>query len=54
MPYEVAFEIPSGRLYIGDADDSEEVALQPGRWLLQFNVDDAAAAQHVELVMSPT
>ena len=53
LPYEVAFEVPSGRLYIGDADDSEEVALQPGRWLLQFDVDEAAEAQHVELVISP-
>jgi hypothetical protein len=53
FPYEVAFEVPSGRLYIGDADDSDEVALQPGRWLLQFNVDDAAEARHVELVVSP-
>ncbi|MDG4780052.1 hypothetical protein O7614_10410 [Micromonospora sp. WMMD961] len=53
LPYEVAFEVPSGRLYIGDADDSDEIALQPGRWLLQFQVDDAAEAQHVELVMSP-
>ncbi|MBF9132066.1 hypothetical protein I0C86_24330 [Plantactinospora sp. S1510] len=53
LPYEVAFEVPSGRLYIGDADESDEVALQPGRWLLQFNVDKAAEAQHVEMVVSP-
>ncbi len=53
LPYEVAFEVPSGRLYIGDADDSDEVALQPGRWLLQFDVDDAGEARHVDLVMSP-
>jgi hypothetical protein len=53
FPYEVAFEVRSGRLYIGDADDSDEVALLPGRWLLQFNVDDAVEAQHVDLVMSP-
>lgn len=53
MPHEVVFELASGRLYVGDADDSDEVALQPGRWLLQFDVDDPAEAQHVKLVMSP-
>ena len=53
FPYEVAFEVPSGRLYIGDADDSDEVALRAGRWLLQFKVDDAVEAQHVDLVISP-
>lgn len=53
LPYEVAFEVPSGRLYIGDPDNSDEITLQPGRWLLQFNVDDAAEAQRVGLVMSP-
>jgi hypothetical protein len=53
LPYEIAFEVPSGRLYVGDADDSDEVALQPGRWLLQLDVDDPAEAQHVRMVMSP-
>lgn len=53
LPHEVALELPSGRLYVGDADDGDEVALQPGRWLLQFDVDDLAEAQHVRLVMSP-
>jgi hypothetical protein len=53
LPYEIAFEVPSGQLYIGDADDSDEVALQPGRWLLQFDVDDPAEAHRVGLVMSP-
>lgn len=53
LPYEVAFDVPSGRLYIGDADDGDEVGLQRGRWLLQFDVDDPAEAQHVALVMSP-
>ena len=53
LPYEVAIEVPSGRLYIGDADDNDEVELYPGRWLLQFDVDHAAEAKHVGLVMSP-
>lgn len=44
---------PQGWLYIGDADNSDEITLQQGRWLLQFNVDDAAEAQRVDLVMSP-
>jgi hypothetical protein len=54
MQYEVAFEVPSGRLWIGDGDDSDEVALQPGRWLLQFTLDKATGARHVDLVISPT
>ncbi|MEH1129430.1 hypothetical protein [Micromonospora sp. CPCC 206061] len=53
LPYEVAFEVPSGRLNIGDADHSDEVALHPGPWLLQFDVDDTAEARHVGLVISP-
>lgn len=53
LPYEVAFEVPSGRLHVGDADESEEVALRSGRWLLQFDVDDPAEAHLVEVVMSP-
>jgi hypothetical protein len=53
LPYEIAFDVPSGRLYIGDADDSDEVGLQRGRWLLQFDVDDPAEAQQVGLVISP-
>jgi hypothetical protein len=53
LPHEFGFEVPSGRLYIGDADDSDEIALQPGRWLLQFDVDDPADARHVGLVISP-
>ncbi|MGN6794941.1 MAG: hypothetical protein ACTHJW_21350 [Streptosporangiaceae bacterium] len=53
FPYEVVLEVPSGRLYIGDADDSDEVALQAGRWLLQFKVDEAVEAQHVDLMISP-
>jgi hypothetical protein len=53
MPHEVALELASGRLYVGDADDSDEVALEQGRWLLQFDVDDPAEAQRVRLVVSP-
>lgn len=53
LPYEVAFAVPSGRLSFGDAYNTDEVALQPGRWLLQFSVDDAAEAKHVEPVLSP-
>ena len=53
LPHEFAFEVPSGRLYIGDADDSDEITLQPGRWLLQFDVDDPEEARHVGLVISP-
>ena len=53
LPYEIAFAVPSGRLSVGDADDSDEIPLQPGRWLLQFDVDDTAEAQHVCLVLSP-
>ncbi|BAL88847.1 hypothetical protein AMIS_36270 [Actinoplanes missouriensis 431] len=53
LSHEVAFQLPSGRLYIGDADDSDEIAVQSGRWLLQFDVDDPAQARHVRLVMSP-
>ncbi|MHA4950702.1 hypothetical protein ACX27O_25580 [Micromonospora sp. SD19] len=53
LPHEVAFQLPSGRLYIGDADESDEVAVHPGQWLLQFDVDDEAEARHVRLVMSP-
>jgi hypothetical protein len=52
FPYEVAFEVPSGEFYIGDAEDSDEIALHPGRWLLQFNLDSVEDARHVELVMS--
>jgi hypothetical protein len=51
--HEVAFDVPSGRLHVGDADDSDEVTLQPGRWLLQFNVDDVVEATQVDLVLSP-
>ncbi|GGN84143.1 hypothetical protein GCM10010112_63180 [Actinoplanes lobatus] len=53
LPYEVALDVPSGRLSIGDADDSDEVRLQRGRWLLQFDVDDPADARHVRMVLSP-
>jgi hypothetical protein len=53
MPYEVAFDVPSGTLSIGDADGFDEVTLRPGRWLLQFAVDHPAEARHVEIVMSP-
>ncbi|WP_229070766.1 hypothetical protein [Actinoplanes sp. DH11] len=53
LAHELPFEVPSGRLDIGDADDSDEVALHPGRWLLQIDVDDAAEAQQVKMVMSP-
>jgi hypothetical protein len=53
MPYEVALDVPSGRLCIGDADCEDEVALRPGRWLLQFAVDDPAEARIVEMVVSP-
>ncbi|MBB5113591.1 hypothetical protein FHU28_003430 [Micromonospora echinospora] len=52
-PYEAALDVPSGRLYVGDADDNDEIELAPGRWLLQFAVDDATEARHVELVVSP-
>jgi len=52
-PYEVTLDVPSGRLYVGDADDNDEIELAPGRWLLQFTVDDATEARHVELVVSP-
>lgn len=53
FPYEVSFELPSGRLWLGDADSEDEVTLQPGRWLLQVAVDDPHQARHVEIVISP-
>ena len=53
LPYEAVLEVPSGRLSIGDADGEDLVALRPGRWLLQFAVDDAEEARHVEMVLSP-
>jgi hypothetical protein len=53
LHYEVVLEVPSGRLNIGDADDSDDITLGPGRWLLQFEVDDPAEAHHVKLVVSP-
>ena len=53
MPYEAAFDVPSGRLTIGDADEWEDITLRPGRWLLQFKLDDAEQARRVEIVMSP-
>jgi hypothetical protein len=53
MPYEVEFDAPSGTLSIGDADGFDEVALRPGRWLLQIAVDHPTEARHVEIVMSP-
>lgn len=53
LPYEVALEVPSGRLYVGDADGDDELALRPGRWLLQFAVDDQEEARRVEIVVSP-
>ncbi|HCT75307.1 MAG TPA: hypothetical protein DGT23_01670 [Micromonosporaceae bacterium] len=53
LPYEVALELPSGRLNVGDADDDDELALWPGLWLLQFAVDDPEEAHHVEIVASP-
>jgi hypothetical protein len=53
MLYEVAFDVPSGRLWFGDADGDDEVALRPGRWLLQFAVDDPEEARFVEMVLSP-
>ena len=53
LPYEVVFDVPSGRLDVGDADSSDEFVLGPGRWLLQFDVDDPEEARHVELVISP-
>ncbi|MER7283771.1 hypothetical protein ABT369_56080 [Dactylosporangium sp. NPDC000244] len=53
LPYEVAFDVPSGRLWIGDPDGDDVVALRPGRWLLQFAVDDPEEARHVQLVASP-
>jgi hypothetical protein len=52
-PLEVVFEVPSGRLYIGDADENEELTLWPGSWLLQFVVDDPGEARRVEIVASP-
>ncbi|MCZ7429833.1 hypothetical protein O7607_29130 [Micromonospora sp. WMMA1949] len=52
-PYEATLDVPSGRLYVGDADGDDEIELAPGRWLLQFAVDDATEARNVELVMSP-
>ena len=53
MPYEVAFDLPSGRLSIGDADVDDEVELPPGRWLVQFDVDDKEAARRVDIAASP-
>lgn len=53
MPYEVEFDVPSGRLWIGDADGNDEVVLRPGRWLLQFAMDDPGEARSVDLVLSP-
>jgi hypothetical protein len=53
LRHEVALEVPSGRLFVGDADGGDEVALQPGRWLLQFDMDDPAEARSVRLVLSP-
>lgn len=52
LPHEVSLDLPSGRLYVGDADASDEVALLPGRWLLQVAVDDPDEARHVEIVAS--
>jgi hypothetical protein len=53
LEHEVVLDVPSGRLNVGDADDSDHVALEPGRWRLQFGVDDPAEAHHVRLVISP-
>ncbi len=53
LPYEVALPVPSGRLYIGDADGDDELVLRPGHWLLQFALDDPEEARHVEIVVSP-
>jgi hypothetical protein len=53
MPHEAVLEVPSGRLYVGDADGDDELALTPGRWLLQFALDDPEEARHVEIVVSP-
>jgi hypothetical protein len=53
MPYEVGFDLPTGRLSIGDADVNDEVELAPGRWLVQFAVDDEEAARRVDIVVSP-
>jgi len=53
MLYEVEFDVPSGRLDIGDADGEDQLILRPGRWLLQFGLDDPAEARAVEIVASP-
>ncbi|MFC5003812.1 hypothetical protein ACFPIJ_39065 [Dactylosporangium cerinum] len=54
MPHEVAFDVPSGLLYVGDADGSDDIPLDPpGRWLLQVAVDDPREARHIEIVASP-
>ncbi|GIG63569.1 hypothetical protein Lfu02_79410 [Longispora fulva] len=53
LPYEVAFDVPSGRLTVGDADGEDVLVLRPGRWLLQFAVDDPEEARRVEIVVSP-
>ncbi|GAA3207217.1 hypothetical protein GCM10010532_029860 [Dactylosporangium siamense] len=54
MPHEVAFDVPSGLLHVGDADGSDDIPLDPpGRWLLQIAVDNPREARHVEIVASP-
>ena len=53
MPYEAVLEIRSGVLSVGDADEDDDIALDPGRWLLQFDVDDPDEARYVQLVLSP-
>ena len=37
--FDGTIDLPSGRLSIGDADDEKILALRPGRWRFQIEVD---------------
>jgi hypothetical protein len=50
--YDEVIEVPSGILNIGDANENDDVELQPGRWRMQINLDPPAEATKVDIVLS--
>jgi hypothetical protein len=50
--YTMVINVPSGILNIGDADESDDIALRPGQWRLQINVDRPEEPSVVEIYLS--
>jgi hypothetical protein len=51
--FTTVINVPSGVLNIGDADESDDIELHPGRWRLQINVDRPESPSAVEIYLSP-